>query len=149
MGILDIVLAAYVLEALFIKNFGWASKFRTILGLGFWLSFSVPVIGILDIVLTAKELEPLVCEELWMGLRVSNVFLRLGILGIVFSCPVWGLWMSFSSLKCSRHCFVNNFGWASRFRIILCLGIWVIVFRARLRDFGYPSHRRGARGIVL
>ena len=143
------VLAAYVLEALFIKNFGWASKFRTILGLGFWLSFSVPVMGILDIVLTAKELEPLVCGELWMGLRVSNVFLRLGILGIVFSCPVWGLWMSFSSLKCSRHCFVNNFGWASRFRIILCLGIWVIVFRARLRDFGYPSHRRGARGIVL
>ena len=57
----------------FVQTLGWASNFRVILCLGILLSFSIPVMRILGIVLTARVLEALFCEELWMELRVSKV----------------------------------------------------------------------------
>ena len=90
--------------------------------------FSGPVLGILGILLTAGVLEALFCEELSMGLRVSKVSASRDF-GYCFRVQ-YGGWISLWPLRFSRHCFLQHFGWASKFQIILCLEILAIVFRA-------------------
>ena len=86
MGILDIVLTASVLKALFCEDL-WmgAQSFKGFCVWGFGISISCPMMLYGDLGYRSCRLRPrgLVYQEFWMGLKVSNNF-GSGILAIVF-----------------------------------------------------------------
>ena len=128
----------------FVQTLGWASNFRVILCLGILLSFSIPVMRILGIVLTARVLETLFCEELWMGLRVSKVSASENF-GYRFRARYGDFGYRSHRQRAQGIVLWRPLDGGSEFQRFLRLGIWDIDF---VSDDAVCSCRLRPRGLV-